>query len=336
MRNRFNRFCLFITLLVGLCASSFAVEENFYKWTDEKGIIHYGDHVPPEYSQQEQSELNKFGLTVGVTNAPKTKEQLIEDERKARVQAAERRKIAEMRLRDQALLNSYTTVKDLENTRDAKIAAVDSIITATNSNIAISLKTLRDLMARAAEIDGSGKPVPEVLRKNISSTQDLIGKYKAYIETKRKEQHDIRTQLDDDIKRFRELRGLPETEISDQEILSQKNGDLAKDAAKKEGRMVMAECNDPPGCAQAWSLAQYYIEAKSSARLQIVTDTHLATAEPSMPDSIGLSVVRVPIRGGERFVMEIHCHNSPEGKEFCRTPEAQSILDGFKDYLSGH
>jgi hypothetical protein len=28
--------------------------EKLYKWVDENGIVHYGDHVPPEYAKNER------------------------------------------------------------------------------------------------------------------------------------------------------------------------------------------------------------------------------------------------------------------------------------------
>src|SRR5688572_3085799 len=35
-----------------------------YKWVDDKGVVHYGDHVPSEYAQREQRVLNSEGLEV--------------------------------------------------------------------------------------------------------------------------------------------------------------------------------------------------------------------------------------------------------------------------------
>src|SRR5690348_18390989 len=43
-----------------------------YKWVDDKGVIHYGDSVPAEYSQREQRELNSQGVEVGRHQAEMT------------------------------------------------------------------------------------------------------------------------------------------------------------------------------------------------------------------------------------------------------------------------
>ena len=33
-----------------------------YRWTDEQGVVHYGDHIPPQYANQERAILNSQGV----------------------------------------------------------------------------------------------------------------------------------------------------------------------------------------------------------------------------------------------------------------------------------
>src|SRR5690242_2794308 len=46
-----------------------------YRWTDEQGVVHYGDHIPPQYATQERAILNSQGVEVGRLEAQKTPEQ---------------------------------------------------------------------------------------------------------------------------------------------------------------------------------------------------------------------------------------------------------------------
>jgi len=62
---------LLATVLSGLLIAAAAQAQSkggttkqAYKWTDDKGIVHYGDSVPAEYSQREQRVLNSQGLEV--------------------------------------------------------------------------------------------------------------------------------------------------------------------------------------------------------------------------------------------------------------------------------
>jgi hypothetical protein len=43
-----------------------------YKWVDEQGLTHYGDHIPPEYAAQEQHVINGQGIEVERLEAQKT------------------------------------------------------------------------------------------------------------------------------------------------------------------------------------------------------------------------------------------------------------------------
>ena len=38
---------------------------TLYKWVDDQGVTHYGDHVPPEYAGQEQHIINSQGVEIG-------------------------------------------------------------------------------------------------------------------------------------------------------------------------------------------------------------------------------------------------------------------------------
>jgi len=43
-----------------------------YKWVDEQGVTHYGDHIPPEYASQEQHIMNSQGVEISRLDAQKS------------------------------------------------------------------------------------------------------------------------------------------------------------------------------------------------------------------------------------------------------------------------
>jgi hypothetical protein len=51
------------------------VQAATYKWTDEKGVVHYTDKIPPEALNKGNVELNKQGVTVKRTDPALTPEQ---------------------------------------------------------------------------------------------------------------------------------------------------------------------------------------------------------------------------------------------------------------------
>src|SRR5690242_6676333 len=50
--------------VLAVAAQAQAATKQTYKWVDEKGVVHYGDSVPSEYSQREQAVLNAQGVVV--------------------------------------------------------------------------------------------------------------------------------------------------------------------------------------------------------------------------------------------------------------------------------
>src|SRR5262245_55885025 len=96
---------LLALLLVAVAFAASAANNNskqkaLYKWTDEKGVVHYGDSVPAQYSKQERRVLNEHGVEVGRLEAEKSEAQRAEEE-------ARRRAVASARQRDQILLTTY-------------------------------------------------------------------------------------------------------------------------------------------------------------------------------------------------------------------------------------
>src|SRR5260370_15524175 len=94
-RERIAR-CVFA--LLGVClamAAPGAVAAGMYKWTDDKGIVHYSDQMPPEAVNKGTVVMDKQGRPVKKIEAAPTPEQ-----QKAKEQEDDRQK-AMVRLRDE-------------------------------------------------------------------------------------------------------------------------------------------------------------------------------------------------------------------------------------------
>ncbi len=100
-----------VTLCFG-CAllSQFGYTENdgrVIKWKDEYAVTHYGDTIPPQYSNHENSRLNKQGIPVQQHTivAPK-------DDALAQAQT-------EQETRDKALLGTFSNAEEIDLARSA-------------------------------------------------------------------------------------------------------------------------------------------------------------------------------------------------------------------------
>src|SRR3954453_10732536 len=118
------------TLLIGLLftvASLAAVAQapgsggKIVCWKDKAGkTVGCGDKVPPEYQDNATRELNKRGVTVNSSDPALTPEQKKAQQAAAERKAAENVVAAEQKRRDKALLDTFTTAKeiDLKRNRD--------------------------------------------------------------------------------------------------------------------------------------------------------------------------------------------------------------------------
>src|SRR5450432_1568548 len=117
----------FALMLIGASAPSGAQDSGrkLYKWTDNQGQVHYGDHVPDEYVNQERHIFNKQGIEVGKIEAQKSPEQAAIEEQKNL--AAE-----ESRRRDHNLVTTFGSVEEIERLRDQRLGLLaDQIKVAT-------------------------------------------------------------------------------------------------------------------------------------------------------------------------------------------------------------
>jgi hypothetical protein len=205
MRN--IKFLLPTLLSTLLAISALPVQAQLYKWTDENGKIYYSDKVPPQHAKHQRDVLNEQGLTVEKIEAAKTAEQLMEEEKQAKLLEEQRQKDEKQATYDQMLLNSYLSEENLISTRDAKIESIENIIRTSNLTLKNQEKRLMALRKSAANHERGGKSVPEAVLDQIYKAKDQIQRTHDYIAKKKVEQGDIREKYGKDIQRYRELKG---------------------------------------------------------------------------------------------------------------------------------
>lgn len=200
-----------------LVLSSLAVtaQAAMNKWVDDKGQVHYGDEVPAEYLNQKRAVLNEQGVVV---KNYKSQEQLDKEKQEnAATESVKKAKLIEAKtqdLRDRVLLDTFTTDRDIDMARDDRVAAIDSQIQLAESNIKEGERKMKEVDTQIAAIEKSGRAVPDNLFKQRESvSRQLENNYK-YVETKQDERKQINTRFEEDMKRFRELKGIPSPPIT--------------------------------------------------------------------------------------------------------------------------
>jgi hypothetical protein len=179
---------------------------KLYKWVDENGQIRYGDRVPPQYAKKSNETLNKQGVVIDKKAAAKTKHQIAEEQRLAKVKAEQERKRQEQAHLDRILLDTFTNEDEMILTRDGKIEAIEAEIRVTKSRTEKIKQRLAEQKLRAANLERAGKAVPQKLQRNIREARRQIHYNSEYVANRRKAQQAIRKTFEVDINRFRALK----------------------------------------------------------------------------------------------------------------------------------
>ena len=117
----------FITAITAVCilALGLPAEAQLFKCKDENGVTHYGQTMPAACDKKEITEINKQGREIGKLNAPLTPEQLQARSQAAAKKAAEDQRIAEQRLKDMAMLNTYGVEREIDIQRDKELNTIE-------------------------------------------------------------------------------------------------------------------------------------------------------------------------------------------------------------------
>jgi Domain of unknown function (DUF4124) len=195
-------------MLIAAAAPAGAQESGrkLYKWTDDKGQVHYGDSVPDEYANQERRIFNSKGVEVEKVEAQKTPEQMAADEQKNN--AAEER-----RRRDRNLVTTFGSVEEIERLRDQRLGLLADQIKVATQFLEILHSRVDKLRSDAMRFkpysDKPGAPkLPDLMAEDMARVGGDIHTQEDNLGQKRSEEADLRTQFSADIARYKELKGI--------------------------------------------------------------------------------------------------------------------------------
>lgn len=90
-----------------------------YRWVDDKGQVHYGDSIPPQYANQGHSELSSQGRVIKrVEGSARNEADRLRREEAKKQAADDARKAQEQRRKDMALLATFASEREIDQARD--------------------------------------------------------------------------------------------------------------------------------------------------------------------------------------------------------------------------
>ena len=142
-----------------------AADGALYRWVDENGRVQYSD-TPPQ-KDRSAVQLSNRGMVLKKIEAPLSLEQQKAKDAEEARKRAEDAKALEQRRQDSALLQSFTTVQEIDMKRDREVSVVEIAI----ANLREQERTLDARLAadrkRAEDLDKTKKPLPQSLKEDI-------------------------------------------------------------------------------------------------------------------------------------------------------------------------
>ena len=190
-------------ILLVLAAAPACAQERMFKCKDSKGRTYYTQTPPVECLGKEMDELNKRGTVVKRREAAPTAEQIAAREADEKRKKEEEVAAKEEKRKNQALLNTYSSEKDIEDGRQRALKQAELTTKEIEKRIADAQKRAKEL-ATEKEFYAK-KPMPKKLQDDIKNNDTEIKGQEDALAAKKKELGDINAKYDEDKRRYLEL-----------------------------------------------------------------------------------------------------------------------------------
>jgi hypothetical protein len=178
---------------------------RIFKWVDEKGVTHYGETIPPEYKNQAATEMSKHGITVRKVDSVATGvDQKKAAEEKAIKDREEKQRAFEQRRRDMALMNTYTSAREIDEHRERTLQLPMQTMKGLEPQLKRAQERLATLQSQAAALAKKGKPT-DIVEQEIADQKAELDSLKADMDRGQAQIEAIKVKFDADKKRFLEL-----------------------------------------------------------------------------------------------------------------------------------
>ena len=196
-------------LLAGTALAQTQPKGRIVCWKDKSGkVVGCGDKVPPEYEDAATKELDRRGVTRKTTEtAEEQARQAAREEAAAKQKEEEKRRLAEQRRRDQALLNTYSNDREIDQRRDRELNEVDRLLgqfEGLHKSATVRRNAARENIAAAEK---ARKTPSDFLKDEVARAEADMDKFEKSIAAKNKEKEEIRARYAETKQRYLELGG---------------------------------------------------------------------------------------------------------------------------------
>lgn len=301
--------------------------KGFFRWTDKDGVVHYGDHLPPEQSQVGGTKYGAAGLGKQTIEGAKTPEQLEAEKRLKQLRVEQERLVNEQKDRDQALLRSFRSDEEVRLALKGNLSTLDTQLKVIQVNLQRQQEKLAPLQQNVANLQKEGKPVSKGLTDNLDAVQRQVASYQDQIAKTEKEKQALTEHAEQDVARLNALK-------------AQQNGSNRTPSETAQGQAMdlllgAVSCRGKEICDKGWDAARSYLQKRLPVPLSIDTERILRTAEPSGDSEFAMLVTHISGQNGDdTFFLDIRCLRSVSGQALCTSDKAQEVRREFRKVVS--
>ncbi len=174
-----------------------------YRYVDKSGQMVISNTVPQEASTRGYEILNAQGRVIETVAPAPTEADLAERAaRKARDHRAQ-----QQLLDDTKLLRRYSHPDDVVRAMHRKLNEMQSLSQLKQGNISVIVNQLDEEQSRAADMERSGREIPEAALSKIDRLQSQIRDIEREITVQNSEVETVRKKFMRDIRRLEEITG---------------------------------------------------------------------------------------------------------------------------------
>lgn len=196
----------FITLAVLATAQAEPRAQYRYRWSDASGVAHYSDSLTREAIKNGYDIINENGVVISHIERTLTPAERIAREKAERKAAAERREARQQAFRDQQMLAAYPKFEDYAASQKALVDTIASHIYTTKANLRSQEQNLAALLAKAAETERQGKPVPGYMTSRIAERRTAVNEQRALAKRQQAQKVAAEHLMQANLDHYRDLR----------------------------------------------------------------------------------------------------------------------------------
>jgi chromosome segregation ATPase len=193
-------FCTLALLLFSVAASA-----SMYRYTDENGQIVISNTIPQSASKRGYDILSSNGRVIETVDPAPTAEEIAEREARKRQEKQQALQLE----KDRKLLERFSNPDDAVRAMYRKIRELEGLSQLKRGNISVIENQLDAEQERAADLERSGRDIPEATLQKISRLEANIRDLEREINAQQSEIDAVKQTFLRNIKRLEAITGEP-------------------------------------------------------------------------------------------------------------------------------